>query len=116
MYINIYHTNDIHCEFDEFRKIAAYLKKYKTENDFYFDSGDYTDLKSTIVQADRGYSVMELMRVCKLDAICLGNNEIDLGNEAIVDLCEKGFPMITVNVTDNHFSQVLTMYFLRWAI
>ncbi len=101
MYINIYHTNDIHCEFDTFRNIAAYLRSNKTENDFYFDSGDYTDLKSTIVQADRGYSVMELMRVCKLDAMCLGNNEIDLGNEAIVDLCEKGFPMITVNVTDN---------------
>ncbi|MBR5317766.1 MAG: bifunctional metallophosphatase/5'-nucleotidase [Lachnospiraceae bacterium] len=101
MYINIYHTNDIHCEFDTFRKIAAYLKKHKTENDFYFDSGDYTDLKSIVVQADRGYSVMELMRACKLDAMCLGNNEVDLGNEAIVNLCEKGFPMISVNVTDN---------------
>lgn len=101
MYIKIYHTNDIHCEFESFRKIAAYLRINKKENDLYFDSGDYTDLKSTLVQADRGNSAMELMRACKLDAMCLGNNEIDLGNEDIESLCEKGFPMIAGNVTNN---------------
>lgn len=89
MYIHIYHTNDIHAEYNTFRKIAAYLRKHKTEYDFYFDSGDFMDLKSIMVQADKGISAMELMSACRLDAMCIGNNEIDLENEAIVNLCKK---------------------------
>lgn len=75
MRINIYHTNDIHSNYDTLKKVNSYLKQHKTENDFYFDSGDLTDLKSIIVQTDYGFSAMELMNECKLDAMCIGNRD-----------------------------------------
>ena len=99
MRMRIYHTNDIHGNLDFLRRVQAWLADNRGENDFYFDSGDYMDLKSIVVQADRGQSAMALMAACGLDAMTVGNNEIDLGSEDLQRLTR--YPLIGTNVTQN---------------
>ena len=55
MRVNIYHTNDIHSNYDFLKRVHNYIRKNKSKNDLYFDSGDYTDLKNIIVQCKRYY-------------------------------------------------------------
>lgn len=100
MGIVIYHTNDFHSNFKNLKKVHRYLRDNKTVNDFYFDSGDYTDLASVLVQADGAQSAMKLMLDSQLDAMALGNNEIDLGYDAIVQLAQCGIPLISTNLRD----------------
>lgn len=100
MQITIYHTNDIHSNYEFLKNVHAYLATNRTENDFYFDSGDYNDLKSFLVQSDKGISAMELLMECRPDAMALGNNEIDLEYEAIARMAAQGFPILCCNLTD----------------
>lgn len=98
MNIVIYHSNDFHSDFNNLKKVNSYLRKNKTKNDLYFDSGDYTDLSSIIVEADGGKSAMKLMVDSQLDAMAIGNNEIDLGCCALEKLTESGIPLISTNL------------------
>lgn len=100
MIVNIYHTNDIHSNYNFLKNVNCYLQAHRTENDFYFDSGDFCDLKSILVQSDKGISAMELLMECGLDAMALGNNEIDLEYTAIAKMVEKEFPILCCNITD----------------
>ena len=99
MRLRIYHTNDIHADFDFLGRVHGYLREHRGEQDLYFDSGDFTDLKSVIVQADRGKSALELMKLCRPDAMALGNNEIDLGSEDLEKL--TAFPFLCSNAVHN---------------
>lgn len=99
MRLRIYHTNDIHADFDFLGRVHGYLREHRDAQDFYFDSGDFTDLKSVIVQADRGKSALELMKLCRPDAMALGNNEIDLGSEDLEKL--TAFPLLCANAVHN---------------
>ena len=99
MLLQIYHTNDIHADFPFLSRVHGYLREHRGEQDFYFDSGDFTDLKSVIVQADRGKSALELMKLCRPDAMALGNNEIDLGSEDLEKL--TAFPFLCANAVHN---------------
>ncbi len=99
MKINIYHSNDIHSEYSNLSNIFSYLKEHKTENDFYFDSGDFTDLKDLIVQSDKGVSAIEILNSCGLDAMTIGNNEIDLGKDDLIKTAAKT-TMVSCNITD----------------
>jgi len=96
MQIQIYHTNDIHADFAFLGRVHAYLKANRRPQDLYFDSGDFTDLKSIVVQADRGASALELLRACRVDAMAVGNNEIDLGGEDLEKLV--GHPLLCANL------------------
>ena len=96
----IYHTNDIHSNFSFLKKVHGYLKTHRCQEDFYFDSGDYADLKSTLVQADQGVSALELLASCGLDAMTVGNNECDPGYDALKRMA-AGFPILCANLTDN---------------
>ena len=95
MLLNIYHTNDIHADFAFLSRVHWYLSAHRGESDFYFDSGDFTDLKSVIVQSDRGGSALELLTLCRPEAMALGNNEIDLGSEDL-EKC-TAFPLLCAN-------------------
>ena len=100
MNVVIYHTNDFHSNFNNLKQVHAYIRANKTEHDLYLDSGDYTDLSSIVVQADVGKSAMKLMIDSQIDAMSLGNNEIDLGKEAIVALTKSGVPLLSANIRD----------------
>ena len=104
MRLNIYHTNDIHANFAFLGRVCAYLEEHRTESDLYLDSGDFLDLKSLVVQADRGGSALALAKFCRMDAMALGNNEIDLGSEDLEKL--TFFPLLCANIRRNDGSPV----------
>lgn len=104
MRLNIYHTNDIHANFSFLGRVCAYLEEHRTESDLYLDSGDFLDLKSLVVQADRGGSALALAKFCRMDTMALGNNEIDLGSEDLKKL--TSFPLLCANICRNDGSPV----------
>lgn len=106
----IYHTNDIHGDYEFVKKVHAYLKKNKKSEDLYMDSGDYNDLKNVIVQADKGGLAMEFFLSTGLDLMAVGNNEIDLTNEAVVSLIKRGYPLISANLTAADNSEIVGLY------
>ncbi|MCR8969111.1 bifunctional UDP-sugar hydrolase/5'-nucleotidase [Facklamia sp. 7083-14-GEN3] len=97
----LYHTNDLHSEFEYLGKVFAYLKKHRQADDLYFDAGDLLDLKDSLVSADGGYLTLDLVSQFGLDLLALGNNEIDLGFEGIQSLLDQQFPLICANIHDN---------------
>lgn len=99
MRLTIFHTNDIHADFAFLGRVCAYLSGHRQTEDLYFDSGDFLDLKSILVQADRGKSALALMQQCRLDAMALGNNEIDLGDRDLEAL--EGLPLLCANICRN---------------
>lgn len=99
MRLNIYHTNDIHANFSFLSQVCDYLTQHREEEDLYLDSGDFLDLKSLVVQADRGEGALALAKVCRMDAMALGNNEIDLGCSDLEKLV--GFPLLCANICRN---------------
>lgn len=99
MLLQIFHTNDIHGDFDFLSRVHGYLRSHRGERDLYLDSGDFTDLKSVIVQSDRGKAALELMKLCRPEAMALGNNEIDLGSEDLQRL--TAFPLLCANASHN---------------
>ncbi len=101
MQFSIYHTNDIHANYDALKKVHAYLAAHKEPQDLFFDSGDFADLKDVIVQSDKGQAASQLILSCGLDAMTIGNGEEDLGNEGITVMAQAGIPFICSNVTDN---------------
>jgi len=98
--LTIYHTNDIHSNYDFLKKVHAYLKVNRKPEDLYLDSGDFTDLKDDIVQADMGYTAFGLMELCALDLITVGNNETDLGHDGLAR-CAAWGKIVSANITDN---------------
>ena len=96
MHITIYHTNDIHADFSFLSRVCAYLSDHRQAEDLYLDSGDFLDLRSILVQADRGKSALALTAQCRMDAMALGNNEIDLGNRDVEAL--EGLPLLCANL------------------
>lgn len=104
MILNIYHTNDIHADFSFLSRVHGYLSAHREQQDFFFDSGDFLDLKSVIVQSDQGRTAMELMKLCRPEAMTLGNNEIDLGNEHLEELVS--LPLLCANATHNDGTQI----------
>lgn len=99
MRLNIYHTNDIHADFSFLSRVRAYLSDHREKSDLYFDSGDFLDLKSVLVQADRGRSALELLALCRPEAMAVGNNEIDLGSADLERLAP--LPMLCTNICRN---------------
>ena len=99
MRLNIYHTNDIHADFSFLSRVRAYLSDHREKSDLYFDSGDCLDLKSVLVQADRGRSALELLALCRPEAMAVGNNEIDLGSADLERLAQ--LPMLCANICRN---------------
>lgn len=102
MRFNIFHTNDIHSNFEFVRWIDAYMAKNRREEDIYLDSGDFTDLRSLIVQADAGASALEIFARTGVDFMTIGNNEVDLSYKNLCKLIEahKGL-YVCANLTDN---------------
>lgn len=101
MIINIYHTNDIHSNYEFLRRAHAYIRENKKENDLYLDSGDFIDVSSLLVESDGGISAMKLFMDAKLDCMTIGNNEVDLGLFNLEKLMDEGFPIISANIYSN---------------
>ena len=101
MKLTIYHTNDIHSNYDRLAGIAAYLKAHRQPEDFYFDCGDLCDLKNLMVQGTKGLGAVRLLQAMNADAIVVGNNEIDLEHDNLTACASVGLPLLSCNLTDN---------------
>lgn len=81
--MKLYHTNDMHSEFKHCAKLKTFFKQHKTENDLYLDAGDFCDLKDICIVGTDGVAGSTLLNDLGCDALCVGNNEADLGLNAI---------------------------------
>ena len=54
MTLTIYQTNDLHSNFENIARIAAYIKDHRKKEDLFLDCGDLCDLKDITVQGTRG--------------------------------------------------------------
>lgn len=105
MRFRIYHTNDMHCSYAFMKKAYVYLLENRREEDLYFDSGDLTDLKDLIVQADMGVSLSKLFSCLRPDGMAVGNGEIDLGRSG-VEAFAKNVKLIASNLSRNDRSDI----------
>ena len=100
MQLTIYHTNDLHSNFDRLAEISAYIRKNKKPGDLYLDSGDLCDLRDVMVQGTKGRGAIRLLMEAGADAMAVGNNEIDLAKEALEGCASEKLPLLSCNVTD----------------
>ncbi|WP_257349541.1 bifunctional metallophosphatase/5'-nucleotidase [Pseudalkalibacillus decolorationis] len=79
--LNLYHTNDLHSNLDQWPKIIAYLKdqRHKHEaNDepwICFDIGDHVDRFHPVTEGTEGRGNVELMNEAGFLNATIGNNE-----------------------------------------
>lgn len=106
MKINIFHTNDIHSNYDFLKKVHLYIRQNKKENDIYLDSGDFLDVSNLLVEGDGGISAMEVFMDTKLDGMTIGNNEIDLGLNNLENLMKEDFPIISSNLYSDKLKEI----------
>lgn len=100
MKVTIYHTNDIHSHFDQMMGVAHFLKQHRQPQDLLFDCGDLCDLRSSMIQGTAGQGAIRLLQAMHYDALCIGNNEIDLEKTRLIDLAGLGLPLLSCNVRD----------------
>ena len=84
MTLTIYQTNDLHSNFENIARIAAYIKDHRKKEDLFLDCGDLCDLKDITVQGTRGIGAVRILKHAGVDAMAVGNNEIDLENKSLV--------------------------------
>lgn len=104
--IHLYHTNDLHSYFDNWPKVAHYIKKMKKkhaangEDMLLVDVGDHLDRVHPITEASEGKVNVDLLNDLEYDAATIGNNEgITLPHEALNTLYSHAkFPVILSNL------------------
>ncbi len=94
--IRIFHTNDVHSNFDNFAKLASFIKN--NNFDLLLDSGDYSDMKSIIVSGTNGKGGIDVLVRLKYDALALGNNECFQGEVNLKTMSEVGLPLLSCNL------------------
>lgn len=108
--IHIYHTNDLHSHFENWPRIAHFLKKRKMlheeagEHSFAFDIGDHVDRAHPLTEGTLGAFNIDLLNQSHFDAVAIGNNEgITLPREVLNQLYEKAaFPVICANLFEKN--------------
>ncbi len=102
MQFRIFHTNDIHSDFEFTKWLDGFMKRNRKEEDIFLDSGDFTDLRSLIVQADGGVSAMEMFVRTGVDYMTIGNNEVDLSYDNLCNLISVNKDLyVCANLSDN---------------
>ncbi|MDQ0162058.1 bifunctional metallophosphatase/5'-nucleotidase [Aeribacillus alveayuensis] len=106
--IHVYHTNDLHSHFENWPKIAHYLKERQIiheqngEEFLLFDIGDHVDRSQPLSEATAGKANVSLLNQLNYHAVTIGNNEgITLSYKALNELYENAhFPIIVSNLYD----------------
>ncbi|USK33339.1 bifunctional metallophosphatase/5'-nucleotidase [Bacillus sp. F19] len=104
--IHLYHTNDLHSYFENWPKVAHYLKRMKKEHAangeemILVDVGDHIDRVHPITEATEGKANVDLLNALNYDAVTIGNNEgITLPHEALDTLYKDArFPVVLSNL------------------
>ncbi|QHQ63158.1 bifunctional metallophosphatase/5'-nucleotidase [Anaerocolumna sedimenticola] len=107
MRLNILHTNDIHCNFENFSKLVSKIKGLKNENTIILDAGDFADFKKIELQGTNGIAAVELLEYAGYDAITVGNNETFNGIETLKYMAGKSkIPFLSSNICGLEFNEV----------
>ncbi len=99
MKLKIIHTNDLHSNFENFKKAATLIKRLKDDNSIILDGGDFADFKSIELQGTRGVAALELLQNVGYDAITIGNNEMFNGVDTLEHMASTSkIPFISNNI------------------
>ena len=72
--ITILHTNDVHCDYEKYAKVATLHKGA----DLLVDAGDHVQ-GGVIGTLSKGEYIVDIMNYLKYDAAVPGNHEFDYG-------------------------------------
>ncbi len=97
--LTIWHTNDIHSEFEKFSSIVNYLNHLRDrEDELLLDAGDFADERSPIVSGSNGVLAMKLLLEAGYDAMAVGNNEFFAGPAKLTEMAQVGLPVLSCNI------------------
>lgn len=108
--IHIYHTNDLHSHFENWPRIAHFIKERRRLHDeageysFAFDIGDHVDRAHPLTEGTLGTYNIDLLNESRFHAVAIGNNEgITMPREALNRLYEHAsFPVICANLFEKN--------------
>lgn len=101
-----YYTNDLHSNFDQWPRVAGYLKEKRTERAFHgnacwlVDVGDHVDRVHPITEAYKGKANVKLLNDAGYDFVTIGNNEgITLAHDDLFHLYDEAeFQIVCANL------------------
>lgn len=104
--IFFYYTNDLHSNFEQWPRVAGFLKEAKASraatNDscWVIDIGDHVDRVHPIAEAFMGRANVQLMNEAGYDLVTLGNNEgITMAHEDLFHLYDNAnFQVVCANL------------------
>lgn len=108
--IYIYHTNDLHSQFEQWPALVYFLKQSKKTHEgkqdsyFYFDIGDHADRCHPMTEGLEGKGSVALLNQVKVDGVTIGNNEgITFSKRQLNNLYEKAeFPVLVANLFEKN--------------
>lgn len=111
--IYIYHTNDIHSDFQFWPRIRETLLKKRQEHErneelmLAFDIGDAADRVHPLIEATAGQAVTKLFNEAQYDSVTIGNNEgTTYSKEALNHLYQdREFSVLLANLKDRETGQ-----------
>ncbi|MFJ7825698.1 bifunctional metallophosphatase/5'-nucleotidase [Psychrobacillus sp. NPDC096623] len=107
MRLKIIHTNDVHSNFDNYKKVVTLINEHKDENTIILDGGDFADFKSIELQGTRGMAAIELLEAAGYDAITIGNNEMFNGIDTLELMASNSsIPFISNNLFKKDCSNI----------
>lgn len=101
-----YYTNDLHSNFEQWPRVATFMKEAKAKrernNESYWlvDIGDHVDRVHPISEALMGKGNVSLLNDLGYDLVTIGNNEgITFGHEELFHLYDDAtFPVVCANL------------------
>lgn len=104
--IVILHTNDVHCNYTAYDRVAALAR----EADLLVDAGDA--IQGGVIGAlSQGSYIVEIMNELGYDAAVPGNHEFDFGMERFLTLREEAeYPYVSANLLNAAGETVLAPY------
>ncbi len=100
--IVIFHFNDVHGKIDNFAKVAAIVEAERSQggNVYLFCAGDNFTGNPVIDQyVPPGEPMLELLNHLRMDLMCPGNHEFDIGLENLKSFAARAhFPFVSANI------------------
>lgn len=105
--LTLFHTNDIHSDFNQWPGIVRYVKEHRTKDSLFLDLGDHADRSNPITEATEGMANMELLNIAGVDFATIGNNEgVTFSKHQLDTLYEKAsFPILLANLLNEDGTQ-----------
>ena len=94
----IFHTNDVHSEFETLASLQTVLVNQRDEDDLLLDAGDFHDFKSILLQGTQGRAGKRILSAMNYDAVAIGNNEGYSSIPNLEAMSEDEVPLLSCNL------------------